>query len=868
MRRIWAWIATLALMAGMLSAGGSFVGAATYRLGDVNGNGTVDTGDVRALLNWIVSNDEMSADQKASSDFNRDGKVNSADAKAILLYAISGEANQEAVTVDLLAPSADDWHNPVIASAGAKAIVSQEKLTDGSTRFTNAGGIWPYATYVYDEKLLLPEDAVIEYDFTMTCSQTSINFYVGDSLPDLLGDSVTDTAAGRQYFKLQKYISGASLDAGSDDLYKGTYKGTINVSDLDVSDKGRVDGMIALTAIKVYTVGSTGSTLTINKLQVKAYKELSGRTSSTDPYELVRPSLVDTDETAGLPTLTAMELYTDGERSTATALDTLADNKKIYHTVTSNRIVNYARGYQIDVPLDWQEDYTLGALRSRYTNSHFSLTLTREDQSPYGNTADGWETYRTEWLDRYINDSTYLSNNNMKYQRTPVVSTTTLSGYEVRTYDIEINNKTNLDMPYYSIAVIRKTTEYNVFYLMILKGDVATTSVIDRLIRSFRSVTMKGTPVNAQGQYEVNMPSTWNAETKAYYEKLMSQQETDFGFFSASMVPKSDSTYSSQRNKIQSEYDRLSTATGYEYAIMPTYTHLKYGSTYNNFPTDMANEFAGGNGFNGKPVLQFTYQFTTNNNGNMQAANPVFDVLRGTHDAQFRKLAKEIKAYGKPVLFRLNNEMNTDWTSYCGIVSLLDTDVFVKSWQRMYDIFQEEGVDNCIWIFNPITPSTPYCAWGEALCYMPGADYVQVLGLTNYEMGNGTRLTSFQSRYTQCYEAFKDYFINQPWIISEFAAGAGGEKQYNWTTDQWETTVKGRNAAQQATWVKDMFTCLNNKEDYPFCRNIVGAVWFSVNDSTTIDNKSYVLNYLALDEARAATLEEFKKGFAEYGTTE
>ena len=868
MKRIWALIVTLALMAGMLSVGGSFVTAAAYRLGDVNGSGAVDTGDVRALLNWIVGIEEMPADQKAASDFNHDGKVNSADAKAILLYAISGEANQEAVTVDLLAPSADDWHNPVLASAGAKAIVSEEKLSNGGTKFTNAGGIWPYAAYVYDEKLLLPEDAVIEYDFTMTCSQTSINFYVGDSLPDLLGDSVTDTQAGRQYFKLQKYISGASLDSGSDDLKKGTYKGTVKVSDLDVSDKGCVDGMVALTAIKVYAVGSTGTSLTINKLQVTAYKEPSGRATSKEPLEAVRPALIDIEETAGLPSLTAMELYVDGERSSASSMNTLADNKKIYHTVTSQRIINYARGYKIDVPMDWEEDYTLGALRSRYTNSHFSLTLTREDRNPYGNTASSWETYRTEWLDRYINDSTYLSNNGMKYQRTPVVSTTMLDGYEVRTYDIEFSNKANLDMPYYSIAVIRKPKEYTVFYLMILKADVPTTSVVDRLVRSFERVTMQGTPVNAQGQYETTIPSNWNAETKAYYEKLMSQQETDFGFFSASMVPRSDSTYSSQRSKIQSEYNRLSTATGYDYAIMPTYTHLKYGSSYNNFPTDMANEFAGGNGFNGKPVLQFTYQFTANNNGSMYATNPVFDVLRGSHDAQFRKLAKEIKAYGKPVLFRLNNEMNTDWTSYCGIVSLLDTDVFVESWQRMYDIFREEGVDNCIWIFNPVTPSTPYCAWGEALCYMPGADYVQVLGLTNYEMGNDSKLTSFQTRYTECYEAFKDYFIDYPWILSEFAAGAGGEMKYDWNLDDWVSTTKGRNASKQAAWVRDMFTCLNNKDEYEFCRNIVGAVWFSVNDSTEINGKSYVLNYLALDSGLTDTLKAFKDGFAAYEKTE
>ncbi len=862
MKRMLAYIMALALLVGMLSVGGGFVFAAAYRLGDVDGSGSIGTTDARVLLKALVGMATLTAEQQAAADYNRDGKINTADAKAIMMRAINGES-RELVTVDLLAPTADSWHDPVLEAYGSKSIVSQETLSNGGTRFTNTGGIWPYAAYIYDDMLLLPEDAVIEYDLTMTCSATSINFYVGGSLPDLLGDSMTDEAAGRKYFKLNSYISSSKIDAGSGDLLQGTYKGSVKVSDLAVGNDGRVDGMIALSAIKVYTVGSNGSTLTINKLQVSAYKEPSGRAASTESLEAVRPALIDNAETAGLQSLTAMELYVDGERSAASSMNTLADNKKIYHTVTSNRIVNYARGYQIDVPFDWQEDYTLGALRSRYTNDHFSLTVTREDQSPYGNTASGWETYRTEWLDRYINDSGYLSANGMTYMRTPVVSTSMLSGYEVRTYDIAISNKTNIALPYYSIAVIRKTDVYNVFYLMVLKGDVPTTSVIDRLVRSFKTITCKGVPVNAQGQYEVTMPSSWSAETKAYYEKLLSQQETDFGFFSASMVAKNDGSYEDQRDKIQSEYNRLSKATDYDYAIMPTYTHLLYGSSYNDFPLNMAKEFAGGNGFNGKPVLQFTYQYTATNNGDLYGKNVSFDILRGQHDAQFRKLARDIKSYGKPVLFRLNNEMNTDWTSYCGITTLLDPDIFVQTWRRLYDIFEQEGVNNCIWIFNPITPSTPYCAWGEALCYMPGADYVQVLGLTNYEMGNGTSLTSFRSRYTQCYDAFKDYFINRPWIISEFAAGAGGEKLFDWELDQWVNTTLGRNAKKQAAWVRDMFTCLNNKEleQNAFCRNIVGAVWFSTNDSAYIDGKYYITNYLALDASLTETLAAFKAGF-------
>src|SRR5699024_10897811 len=125
----------------------------------------------------------------------------------------------------------------------------------------------------------------------------------------------------------------------------------------------------------------------------------------------------------------------------------------------------------------------------------------------------------------------------------------------------------------------------------------------------------------------------------------------------------------------------------YNLDILPTYSAIGWYGTPSYFPLDMANEFAGGNGVNGKHVLQFTYQFTDSNNWNLGGYHPNFDILRGKYDDQFRRLAQDIKAYGKPVLFRLNNEMNTDWTSYSGICALLDPDIFRMTWERLYNIF-------------------------------------------------------------------------------------------------------------------------------------------------------------------------------------
>ncbi len=852
-----AWLAVLVMLFSMLSVSGITVSAGTFRDGDVNGDSTITTADARLLLRNIVNRVELSDDLQDASDANNDGVANTTDAKFIL-NRVMAELGME-TEVSLLAPSVDDWYNPAMRSSWVGSAVSETALQNGGYTFINNGGNWPRAVYVYEDTLLLPEDAVIEYDITVG-SSTSINFYTNGAAPF---EDALNTKSG-EVLKLNSYISETSIDAGSGDLLSGSYQGTIPVSSIVAGDEHRTGGMIALSAIEVYAVGGDNSTVTINTLKVTAIKDPSQYRVPTARDEKVRPTLYDASEMAGLSTLTGMQMYVNGVKSSTKTMDASDDNKKIYRTATSQRVVNYTDGYRIDLPMDWEPDFSLAELRTRYTNDMYSLTITREDKNPYAG-ADGWNTYLTEWLNRYISSSEYLTNNNMSYMRNPIVSTSILSGYTVMLYDITISDGygsiMQIPYPHYSFAIIRQTNVYDTFYFMLLKSTAPTDVVMDRLLRSISFFTPQGTAVNTQQQYEVKIPEYWSDETKAYYNKLMNQDTVDFGFFSASMVAKTDSSYDTQRTRLSSEYERLSTAMDYDYGIMPTYTHLSWYYTPNDFPLDMANEFAGGNGFNGKPVLQFTYQFTINNNSSLYWKTPMFDILRGNYDDQFRKLAQDIIAYGKPILFRLNNEMNTDWTTYSGIGNLLDPDVFVQTWQRMYDIFVEEGVNNCIWIFNPFGTTFPYCNWGEHLCYMPGPDYVQALGLTSYEMGNGTSLKSFETMYTADYEKNCVNFINYPWIISEFAAGGGGEKQYDYSSSSYVNTTLGRNEYKQAAWVTAMFNEFNDPTS-TYCDNIKGAVWFSVNDYVEIDGTNYIANYLALDANADRTIAAFKNGFA------
>lgn len=561
-----------------------------------------------------------------------------------------------------------------------------------------------------------------------------------------------------------------------------------------------------------------------------------------------------------------LTVYNKGEATTDFDIEPASgDVKYTFGGKENTRIVNYADGYMLSFPgANIETNLKLAELRVQYKNGNNILTLSKETSNPYGNTESGWNTYLTEWLNRFIDNADFLAANSINRTRQAATYDDFLPGYTVMFYDMFIRLSKQIERPYYNIAIVRENGVYDKFWLFVMKSTEKSEDVFDRIVKSFKEIEPQGKAVNSQGQYNLTVPEYWNEETKAYFEKLSNQNTCDWGMFVRSMPSEKSSNIKSEGDILEAETERLSTSMNYDFDIMPTYMHIGWSNELHYFPTTLANTYAGGNGFNGKPVLQFTYQFTTLNNSNLDGFSPMFNIIRGNYDKHFRKLAQDIKAYAKPVLFRLCNEMNTDWTSYCGMITLCDPDIFVMAWERLYNIFLEEGVDNCIWIFNPIAKSTPYSSWGEALCYMPDEKYVQALGLTYYEMGNGTSVESFKDMYSYEYNIFDPYYDAFPWIISEFACGSGGERLYDWGIGGYKNTTLRRNAKLQAKWVKEMFDCFEKSDQpgYEFAKKIKGAVWFCVNDYASIDGNSYIINNLRIDPELTDTIESFKDGLS------
>ena len=595
-------------------------------------------------------------------------------------------------------------------------------------------------------------------------------------------------------------------------------------------------------------------------------------------------------------------VFVNGEYKTSfTELGTRQDIKLELYSGSKVRLVQVSAGTAFTLPAkDVTADYSISKYRTQYTFDDSVLTYSAEYSNPYTGQKDGWYIYVNEWLLRHLLHPDYYENqgltrlNELDFEVTPVGSNgtsdgsrwyptakngnlTRREGYEIYRFDVLIADGEKVERPYYNIGVVHEVNDAKNFGLFVMKSKTNKAEVMDELVMSWTKFTAKGIQRNYfEGGKPLENPR-WNEATKAYFNQLMTEDKKNWGVFSYSMpgeewaLHPGQSGYDDFYNKSVAMQQYIENDVwGKKYDIYMTYTHLGWGPvgsktfTPHYFPSEMAKALAGGNGDGTRPTLEFTFQFTTNNNLVDEEKTPMFDILRGKYDEYFKRLALDIKNYGAPLMLRLNNEMNTDWTSYSGIMNLLDPDIFNLTWQRMYDIFEENGVDNVIWIWNPIAVSCPYSGWSEDLCYFPGKEYVQLLGGTSYEMNNYAtneeaerNITSFAKHYGNLYNKNKDYFADWGMIIGEFACGSGGD-----AGDSAGKTL-GRNALAQAKWVEGMLNELYSDNPAAYAKQIKGLIWFNCNDEVE-DGITNRLRFAAPDgsyDDLAATHLAFRNGF-------
>jgi len=539
-------------------------------------------------------------------------------------------------------------------------------------------------------------------------------------------------------------------------------------------------------------------------------------------YEILHWSPESRQEADGLSAKAEILRYVDG--TAAAELDFSADCKKVYYDPDQNisRVVNYLDGWQMDFPGKVELDQSLSPLFLTVLGEGYDVTVSRE-RAPYQSKKDlvtfELSTFLPFFSDRtvqdYINHYEYRFLLNQEWQQ---------------------NNRVQVDRRegdffcHAQVADLNEGQYDGYFYLSILTGSREYIRVVCRFHESdglLREQLAEGLtrrrlfdPVG-QGHYQTDFApdpnAEWLTETRELYESLQDQnQDVLWGVFLGDFV----------QNGFHGELPRLEENLDFHFPVVLYYVHLPAMA----FPTELMQEAK-----EQDRIVEFTLQITDSNNTDLFGPSPQLAIYRGELDENIRDFARQARDLGHTVLFRLGNEMNSDWTSYSGVNNLCDPKVYTAVWQRIYRIFQEEGANNLIWIFNPNDRAAPPTKWNNALAYYPGNGFVHMLGVTGYNNGTyyasqGETWRTFPEIYDAVQEEYAPHFSRFPWVITEFASSScGGDK---------------------AAWITDMFQRLG---DYP---NIRMAVWFSAAD---YDENGNAARPYWLDETEQ-TLAAFREG--------
>ena len=470
----------------------------------------------------------------------------------------------------------------------------------------------------------------------------------------------------------------------------------------------------------------------------------------------------------------------------------------------SRYFINNVDGYKVMIPSEMTVDMSISEFRTVLESEDLTIEVYRQDMTDAG----GFASY-VNYGNKFINDTSTYTKAVSRY--------TSIAGYN--SYVLEWYRK--------PLAMV----ENDKCYYASVDVDVPGNDVLTFIFKSSKSFedgygsktymnimnTLSSADKTIQGfnrQTATVENTAWNKETKDFYKKYFSP-DSDFtwGIFE----PMAPFTFT--------ELSKIEEQVGGEFQFLLYYTNINTDLV--KLETVLANAAEEGR------TVELTLQTVVNPSG---TGNMLMDALDGKYDYFLNQYARIVANSKEPVLFRLCNEMNGDWCMYSAYHTSKDTQLYVEFYKYVYKIFEYNGaLKNTIWVWNPNERSFPYYDWNHALCYYPGDEYVDIIGLTGYNNGtyySGEVWRSFENIYNSFYYQYCAWF-SQPMMITEFACSSyGGDKE---------------------AWVRQMF------EKMPQYSRIKAAIWW---DGCDFDAKGNIARPYFIDD-NAGVMQAFKEYFEE-----
>jgi hypothetical protein len=167
-------------------------------------------------------------------------------------------------------------------------------------------------------------------------------------------------------------------------------------------------------------------------------------------------------------------------------------------------------------------------------------------------------------------------------------------------------------------------------------------------------------------------------------------------------------------------------------------------------------------------------------------------IAAGGYDPYLIRYAKEVAAFGRPVVISFGHEMNGFWESW-GYHQTPAAD-FRAAWRHIVDVFRQNGATNVKWLWQVNSASKKT---GPVHPFWPGAKYVNWVGVSGYYYLPGeTFKYIFEPVVSQIQK-----FTNDPILIAETGVSPGPKAAFD---------------------IKDLFDGLR-------AHHYLGLVWFDLN---------------------------------------
>ncbi|MFA5891771.1 MAG: glycosyl hydrolase [Actinomycetota bacterium] len=189
---------------------------------------------------------------------------------------------------------------------------------------------------------------------------------------------------------------------------------------------------------------------------------------------------------------------------------------------------------------------------------------------------------------------------------------------------------------------------------------------------------------------------------------------------------------------------RHSLVTGLENEVGSAPALLMWYQEWDERPDFPAQEAAWLDGRGIVPVVSWEPWRPPSKFGDLVVEQPAYRLSRiaaGAFDSYVRKYARQVRAYGGPVMLRPFHEMDGFWYPWGITVNGNSAEGFVAAWRHIHDIFREVGATNVTWIWSVNHVSVPDTTANDVRRFWPGDSYVDWTGISGFNWGRASPLS-------------------------------------------------------------------------------------------------------------------------------